>query len=280
MPCYRPIGSKGNADRMRRLIGKSMARLQTGLVALALAVCLVAPLSVAAEKPVTVFAAASLKTALDAAAAAWEEESGTGMRIAYAASSSLARQISHGAPADVFISANSQWMDYLAKKDLIEPESRRALFSNTLVLIAPAESAASLTLGPAVDLNALLGNGRLAVANIAAVPAGQYAKQALDHLGLWRQVEGRLAQAQDVRGALALVARGEVPAGVVYGSDAQAEPAVRVLATFPPESHDPIVYPAALVSPAAHPEAAVFLAYLASEDGARHFLSRGFERLR
>jgi molybdate transport system substrate-binding protein len=239
-----------------------------------------APGIAAAPETVTVFAAASLKTALDAAAAAWEQTTGHRTRIAYGASSAMARQIEQGAPAEIFLSANSQWMDYLAGKGLIEPDSRQQVFGNSLVLIAPRQSPVTIDLAANADLVTALHGGRLTVANTIAVPAGQYAKQALMALGLWEQARPHLAETQDVRGALALVARGEAPLGIVYATDANAEPAVRVVAMFPDTSHAPIVYPAALVRPIANPTAAAFLAFLASEAGAKHFLAQGFVRLR
>jgi len=243
-----------------------------------------APRLAAAGETVTVFAAASLKTALDAAARAWSGTTGNRARIAYAASSALARQIEHGAPADVYLSANTRWMDYLAAKGLIAPASRGDLFGNRLVLVAPKASPVALPLSAATglagsELADALGGGRLAVANTLAVPAGLYAKQALTALGLWRQVQPHLAEAQHVRAALALVARGEAPLGIVYATDARAEPSVRIVATFPAESHEPIVYPAALVQPADKPEAAAFLAFLGSDSGARYFIDQGFVRL-
>ncbi len=238
------------------------------------------PASAAAADGVTVFAAASLKTALDAAAEAWSAATGHRTRIAYAASSALARQIEHGAPVDIYLSANVRWMDYLDEKGLIEPTSRRALFGNSLVLIAPTTSRVALTISPSANLAAALGDGRLALAHTTAVPAGLYARQALTHLGLWRQVRTRLAEAQNVRAALALVARGEAPLGIVYATDANAEPAVRVVDTFPAASHDPIVYPAALVRGGRREPAAEFLDFLTSEAGAQHFLAQGFVQLR
>ena len=234
----------------------------------------------AADQPVTVFAAASLKNALDAAADAWSEASGHAVRITYAGSSALARQIEHGAPADLFLSANVKWMDYLEKEGLIEPESRRDLLGNSLVLVAPKASTQSLAISPELDLAAALDGGRLAVANTAAVPAGLYARQALTSLGLWKGVKPHLAEAQDVRAALALVARAEAPLGIVYATDANAEPGVKVLDTFPSASHDPIIYPAALVRPAGNENAAALLRFLASEAAATHFRAQGFTVLR
>lgn len=232
------------------------------------------------QQPVTVFAAASLKTALDAAAKAWTDQSGNATRITYGGSSALARQIEHGAPAHIYVSANVKWMDYLADKGMIEPESRRDLLGNRLVLIAPKASPQSPSISSSLDLATALDGGRLAVANTAAVPAGLYARQALTALGIWESVEPHLAQAQDVRAALALVARAEAPLGIVYATDANAEPGVKVLDTFPATSHDPIIYPAALIRPADHESAAALLAFLASEAAATHFRAQGFTVLR
>ena len=238
------------------------------------------PGMVTAAETVTVFAAASLKTALDTAAATWEQKTGNRTRIAYAASSALARQIEHGAPADVFLSANAQWMDYLAGKGLIDLGSRQMLFGNRLVLVARGQSSATINLTADMDLAAALQGGRLAVANTMGVPAGLYAKQALMALGLWDQARPHLAETQHVRGSLALVARGEAPLGIVYATDVNAEPAVRAVATFPVASHDPIVYPAALIHPIRSQTAAAFLTFVASDEGAKHFLAQGFTRLR
>lgn len=253
--------------------------VQRGALCICAALCGAATLATpaAAEpKPATVFAAASLKTALDAAAAAWTETTGRQVRLTYAGSSELARHIEHGAPADLFWSANIKWMDYLAEKGLIDPASRRDLLGNTLVLIAPKSDQRTLTISPGLNLVAALDGGRLAVANTAAVPAGLYAKQALMALGLWHAVQPHLAQAQHVRTALTLVARREAPLGIVYATDAHAEPNVRVLDTFPAASHAPIQYPAALVQPAENPDAAALLAFLSSAAAAPHFTAEGF----
>ena len=200
-----------------------------------LALALAAPM---ARAEVTVFAAASLMGALDEVAAGWEDRTGGEVRLSYAGSSALARQIEAGAPADVFVSANVDWMDELGERGLTEPGSRRDLLSNRLVLVGPA-GAAPLALEPGLDLAALLDGGRLAMALVDAVPAGLYGREALRSLGLWGAVEPRVAQAENVRAALALVARGEAPLGVVYASDARAEPRVAVVATFPEGSHPP-----------------------------------------
>lgn len=226
---------------------------------------------------VTVFAAASLKTALDAAAAAWSETSGHRVVGVFAGSSALARQIERGAPADLFISANAAWMDRLEGAGAIRPETRRDLVSNTLVLVAHGPGPRGTEpVGPEVDLLGLLGGGRLAMALVDAVPAGIYGKAALESLGLWEAVAPRVAQADNVRAALALVAAGEAPLGVVYATDARAEPAVRVLGAFPRDSHPPIVYPAALTAAGRADPAGAFLAYLSGPAAAALFRAHGF----
>ncbi|MGE5271050.1 MAG: molybdate ABC transporter substrate-binding protein [Thiohalocapsa sp.] len=233
--------------------------------------------------PVLVFAAASLKTALDGIAADWRKERGKAATVSYAASSTLAKQIANGAPADLFISADEKWMDYLQERQLIDPQSRVDLLGNSLVLIAPKDSALGhkaaagtpLAIGPGLALRNLLGDGRLAVAETTAVPAGRYAKEALTKLGLWDGVADRLAAAENVRAALALVARGEAPLGIVYATDAAVEPAVRIVGRFPPGSHPPIVYPMALTM-TARPGAAALATYLRGPAAAKVFRHEGF----
>lgn len=225
-----------------------------------------------------VFAAASLMTALDTVTAQWTVETGWPVAVSYAGTPALARQIEEGAPADVFVSADRDWMDHLEAEGLIDPETRRNLLGNRIVLVA-SDPDAEVTLAPGVDIAGLLGpDGRLAVADVAAVPAGRYAKAALESLGAWDAVASWLAEAENVRAALALVARGEAPFGVVYATDAVAEPAVTVAGTFPSGSHPPIVYPAARVADSADPgAAAAFLAYLASPEAQGIFAAHGFE---
>lgn len=232
----------------------------------------------AGETAPTVFAAASLKNALDAVAADWRAETGRRAVISYAASSALAKQIGQGAEADVFISADQAWMNYLAERGLIEPVSRFDLLSNQLVLIAPKDSTLQATLEPGVPLAKLLGDGRLAIAGVDAVPAGRYGKAALKSLGVWDQVADRLAQAENVRAALRLVSRGEAPLGIVYASDAKADPGVKVLGVFPEGSHQPIVYPAARLKASPSPDAGAFLAYLRTPQAAARFEGQGFSR--
>jgi molybdate transport system substrate-binding protein len=209
-------------------------------------VCLLGAAAATEAETVTVFAAASLKEALDQNAKAYSAESGDRIVVSYAASSALARQIEAGAPADLFISADLDWMDYLEKRRLIRSDTRQNLLRNRLVLIAPAESSTSVSIEPGFPIAQLIGSGRLAMADPDTVPAGKYGKDALEALGVWKDVRARVAAAENVRAALVLVSRGEAPFGVVYRTDAAADPRVRVVGTFPETAHLPIVYPAAV----------------------------------
>ena len=232
--------------------------------------------TVAQAAEVTVFAAASLKNALDDAAKAYEAKTGDKVVTSYAASSALAKQIESGAHADIFFSADLDWMDYLQQKNLIENASRRTLLGNTLVLVAPKDSTISLPIEKDFPLLQALGaDGKLSMAGVDSVPAGKYGKAALTYLGVWNAVAPRVAQAENVRAALAFVARGEAPLGIVYGTDAKAEPAVRVVGTFPEESHPKIEYPVALLANA-KPEARKFLDFLVSPEAAPKFEAQGF----
>jgi molybdate transport system substrate-binding protein len=233
-----------------------------------------------ASADVLVFAAASLKNALDDAANAYTQSRGERVAVAYAASSALARQIENGAPAALFISADRDWMDYLAARHLIRAETRTDLLGNRLVLIAPAASNLALEIKPGMPLAADLGGSRLALADPDSVPAGKYAKAALEALGVWSSVEGKLAQAENVRAALFFVARGEAALGIVYETDAAADKAVRVLARFPADTHPPIVYPAALTAAGKGEDAAKFLMYLQSPEARAFFETQGFTVLR
>ncbi|MET0869783.1 MAG: molybdate ABC transporter substrate-binding protein [Methyloceanibacter sp.] len=225
---------------------------------------------------VTIFAAASLKNALDDAVKRYETKTGRKIVVSYAASSALARQIEAGAPADIFFSADLDWMDELEKKNLIDAASRQTLLGNTLILIAPKDSTVTLPMEKNPPLLKALGpEGKLAMANVDSVPAGRYGKAALIYLGVWEEVAPRVAQADNVRAALAFVAKGEVPLGIVYGTDAKAEPAVRVIGTFPEESHPKILYPVALLA-RARPEARDFLQFLLSPEAAPAFEAQGF----
>ena len=228
--------------------------------------------------PLLVFAAASLKESMDAAAAAHAETGGPRVQVSYAASSALARQIEQGAPADVFVSADLDWMDWLGEQGLIEPASRRDLLGNDLVLIAPAGGdAAPLDPGAGTEaVLARLGGGRMAMALVDSVPAGKYGREAFESLGMWDALAPRVAESDSVRAALMLVARGEAPLGVVYASDAVAEPRVRVVATFPPGSHQEIVYPVARVAASRLQGAAGFIEWLDSPAAAAIFRRHGF----
>ena len=245
------------------------------LVRLALVGFLAAAPAQAAE--VTVFAAASLKTALDEIATGWQAESGNSAVLSYGGSSALAKQIQEGAPADVFISAAPEWMDAVAEAGLIVPESRVDLLGNRLVLIAHGAGGAPFTLDTSTDLAGMLGGGRLSMAMVSSVPAGQYGKEALTSLGLWDSVKDSLAQSENVRVALQLVSLGEAPLGIVYASDAIADAAtVSVVATFPEESHRPIIYPAAVIAAGGKPEAQAFVDYLSSPGARVVFEAQGF----
>lgn len=231
-----------------------------------------------AGKDVVVFAAASLKNALDEIAAAWVKETGKpNPKISYAASSVLAKQIENGAPADLFMSADLDWMDYVAERKLIRPETRLNLLENRIALIAPSDSTAKVDLVAGVDLTAALGrDGRLAMGNVDAVPAGKFGKAALETLGGWDRVKDRVAQADNVRAALLLVSRGEAPLGIVYTTDAAADPKVRVIATFPQDTHPPIIYPAAVLKDSASADSAAFLAHLRGAAARASFEKQGF----
>ena len=254
-------------------------RFATKMIALAagMAAMLAAPLPAAlAQDSVTVFAAASLKNALDDINAAWKDETGKDAAISYAGSSALAKQIEEGAPADLFISADRAWMAYLSEKNLTRKDSEVELLGNRIVLVAPADSDAAIEIAQGFDLAGALGDERLAMANVDSVPAGKYGKAALTALGVWDAVEAKVAQAENVRAALALVAAGEAPLGIVYQTDAAAEPAVKIVATFPEGTHEPIVYPAALTAEAKAADAADFLAFLKTGTARALFEKQGF----
>ncbi|EMS78176.1 molybdate ABC transporter substrate-binding protein [Desulfotignum phosphitoxidans] len=235
------------------------------------------------EHPITVFAAASTTNAVTDIAALYETDHPVKLRLSFASSSTLAKQIENGAPADIFLSANPKWMDYLAEKDMIVTETRRDMLGNRLVLIVPMDSPNDgLQVDASLDLAGLLGDGRLSMGDPDHVPAGMYGKNAMTHLGLWDAIADRLARAKDVRAALVLVERGECPLGQVYATDAAISAKVRVAGVFPEDSHPPIVYPAALVKQGldvqANPgaEALSFLDFLQSGPAARVFEAYGF----
>jgi molybdate transport system substrate-binding protein len=236
--------------------------------------------AVAQSNGVLVFAAASLKDALDDITEQYQHETGKRVRVSLAASPTLAKQIENGAPADIFISADLDWMDYLAKRNLIKPNTRKNLLGNKLVLIAPNDTTAQVKIQPGFPLAKLLAGGRLAMGDTAAVPAGKYGKAALEKLGVWPSVAGQIAQAESVRAALALVARKEAPFGIVYQTDATAEPKVKVVGVFPADTHPPIIYPIALTVESTNPDAAAFLAYLESPKARPLFEKQGFTVLK
>jgi molybdate transport system substrate-binding protein len=229
----------------------------------------------AAADAITVFAAASLKDALDENAKAYPLRAGDRIVLSYAASPALAKQIEAGAPADLFVSADLDWMDYLDRRGLIKPATRRNLLKNRLALIAPADSKVSANIAPGFPLRALLGDGRLAMANPDAVPAGKYGKASLEALGVWKDVQSRVASAENVRAALVLVSRGEAPLGIVYRTDAAADSKVRVVGLFPENSHPPIVYPIAMTL-TGKPPAEAFLKWLSEPEAKAIFAKHGF----
>lgn len=225
---------------------------------------------------VTVFAAASLKEALDATVRSFETASANKVTVSYAGSNALAKQIENGAPADLFISADTDWIDYVEQRNLAVAGSRKTLLGNDLVLIAPAASNVQVKLVPGVNIAAVLGDKRIALANPDAVPAGKYAKAAFTALGAWSAIESKVAAADNVRAALVLVARGETPLGVVYGTDAMAEKNVRIVDTFPAGTHPPIVYPMIVLKRSTTPAATALAAYLAGPEAHATFERFGF----
>ena len=244
---------------------------------LLLLLLILAPLQARAQT-LTVFAAASLTDAMKDISALWVKAGHPAPRTSFDSSSTLARQIEQGAPVNVFASADEKWMDYLAKANLIAPDTRRDLLGNDLVLIVPATHPVHLDIGPGFDLSALLGpSGRLSTGDPAHVPAGIYAEHALRKLGLWDKVSPRLAAAPDVRSALLLVERGEAPAGIVYRTDAAVSKAVAVAGVFPDNSHDPITYPFAVTKAGDTQEARAFLAFLSTPEARAVWVKRGFK---
>lgn len=251
----------------------------TSLALLGLATAGLTAPAAAQDKTITVFAAASMKNALDDIATAYSKKSGVKVVASYAASSTLIKQIEQGAPADVFASADLDWMDYATKKKLVQDDTRINLLGNRLVLIAPKDSKiANVAIGPGFDLAKLVGDGRIATGDVKAVPVGKYAKAALEKLGSWSAAAPKFAMAESVRSALALVARGEAVLGIVYETDAKIEPNVKIVGAFPPDSHPAIIYPVALTT-GAKPEAAAYLAYLRSQTAKTIFEKYGFSFL-
>ncbi len=228
---------------------------------------------------VVVFAAASLTNALDEAARLFEQQGGAHAKISFAASSTLAKQIGNDAPADIFISADLDWMNYLEQRHLIQPATRRDLLGNRLVLIAPADSDVHVEIKPGFDLAALLNGGHLAMADTDSVPAGKYGKAALEKLGVWNSVRSAVAPAENVRAALLFVSRREAPLGIVYATDAAADARVKIVGLFPEDTHPPIVYPAALTADSKNPNAARLLDFLSSPTAKPIFEKAGFTAL-
>ncbi|MES0100234.1 molybdate ABC transporter substrate-binding protein [Mesorhizobium sp. M0019] len=255
-----------------RRLGIRLAAALGGVAAMLFAAI---PGAVAQEK-VAVFAAASLKNALDAVNKACEADVGEAATISYAASPALAKQIEAGAPADVFISADLDWMKYLSDKKLTKPDTEVKLLGNEIVLVAPKDSKAETKIEKGFDLAKLLGDGQLAMADVKAVPAGKYGKAALESLGVWPSVEGKVAQAENVRAALKLVSTGEAALGIVYATDAHAEPGVKVVGTFPEDSHPPIIYPVAQTADSKDKDTPAFLKCLQSAKAGELFNAEGF----
>jgi molybdate transport system substrate-binding protein len=253
-----------------------MVRWLMQVVAAAAALLALANCSATGANGPVVLAAASLHEALDAAADAWARQGHARPVISFAASSALARQIEAGAPADLFIPADEDWMDAVAARGGLRAGTRAAFLSNDLVLIAPAASPVTLAIGRDFPLAGALGNGRLAMADPAAVPAGRYGKEALTKLGVWPAVQGKVVRAENVRAALKLVEIGEAPLGVVYRTDALADPRVRIVATFPAASHAPIVYPIARLKTSTSGEAEGLRRFLLSPEGTAVFRRFGF----
>ena len=238
------------------------------------------PQPLIAQEQITVFAAASLKNALDDVNAAFTKATGIKVVARYEASSALARQIEHGAPADVFISADLRWMDYVAERKLINSNSRVNLLGNKLVLIAPSDSKlGNVTIGQGFDIAKLAGDGRIAVADVKAVPAGLYAKAALEKLGAWGAAEPKLAQAENVRATLAFVTRGETPIGIVYETDAKIEPKVKTIGVFPDNSYPPVTYPVAATADTRRPGVGQYFSFLRTLPAKAIFERYGFSYL-
>ncbi len=225
---------------------------------------------------VMVFAAASLRESLTRIAADFEASDGVQVTVSFAASSALAKQIEAGAPADLFFSADTDWMDYLSEKKLIQTDSRKNLLGNTLVLIAPVSKAKPIAIVAGFPIETYLNGGKLSMAATASVPAGKYGRDALTSLGVWGKVSSQVVEADNVRGALAFVARDEAPLGIVYGTDAIADTKVKVVGTFPANTHDPIVYPVALTAHSKNEAAGRFLTYLSSPQAVAVFEKHGF----
>ncbi len=257
-----------------------MRALVSAVLAAALVVCTAGGTpGVTADRPLLIFAAASMKNAVDDVDAAFTKKTGLKVVASYAASSALMKQIEQGAPADVFASADLDWMDYGSQHKLVQDDTRTNLLGNRLVLIAPKSSSlGTVAIGPGVDLAGLAGDGRIATGDVRAVPVCKYAKAALEALGVWSKAQTKLAMAENVRAALTLVARGEATLGIVYETDAKVEPNVKIVGVFPDNSHPPIIYPVALTA-SAKPEARRYLEFLRSQAAKTIFEKYGFSVL-
>jgi molybdate transport system substrate-binding protein len=267
----------------RKLTRRTLVANIAGILALSTAVAEEAkrgtPVAATGPETVVVFAAASLKNALDAVGKQWTAATGKKVTFSYAASGALARQIEAGAPADIFVSADLKWMDYAAEKKLIRPDTRVTLLGNKLVLVAPSDAKTTIKIAKGFDLAGAIGDGKLATGDPKSVPAGTYAKAALTSLGVWDAVAPKIAGTDSVRSALAFVARGEASFGIVYQTDAISEPKVKVVDSFPADSHPPIVYPFAITATSHNPAASDFLAYLTTAPAAKVFEAEGFTQM-
>jgi molybdate transport system substrate-binding protein len=252
-------------------------RLMAAALAVAVGFSVWAPAAFADD--VLIFAAASLKNAMDDAIAGFAKSGGATVKASYAASSALAKQIDNGAPADIFISADPNWMDDVQKHNMIQTSTRFDFLGNVLVMVEPADSKTDVIITQGFPLAAMLGNDKLAMADPDAVPAGLYGKAALTKLGVWDAVEPKVARAQDVRAALLFVSRKEAPFGIVYQTDAAADKGVKIAGVFPPNTYPPIIYPIALTAGTKNPDAAKFLAYLHSDAAKPFFTKQGFSIL-
>ncbi|MGZ3247664.1 MAG: molybdate ABC transporter substrate-binding protein [Croceibacterium sp.] len=258
------------------MLSHSLARTLASFALFCLAAC--GPNSIA-PKPLVVLAASSLQEALQAEAGAWAKQDHPRPVLSFAASSALARQVESGAPADLFLSADEDWMDSAEKAGALRQGTRRDLLGNSIVLVAPKASSASVDLSNSASIGAAIGNGRLAMADPDAVPAGTYGKAALEHLGLWDGLAGKVVRAENVRAALALVESGEAPLGIVYATDAAASKRVRVVATFPAGSYPPIRYPVATLAASTNAQVGSFETFLTSPRGRAIFARYGFHPL-
>jgi molybdate transport system substrate-binding protein len=245
-------------------------------VAAAVSISLAAAIPASAAEKLIVFAAASLKGSLDKVAKLYEGKNGGEVAISYAASGPLAKQIEAAAPADIFISADTKWMDYLVKAGAVKKEDAVNLLGNSLVLVAAKDSTLSLKIAKGFDLAKALGDGKLAMGDVKSVPAGTYGKASLEYYGVWKDVEAKAAFADNVRGALKLVSTGEAPLGIVYETDAEADKGVKVVDTFGAESHKPIVYPVATIAASKNPAAKGFYDFLKTREASDVFKKAGF----